>query len=1737
MVFEKYRPAVPTPVRLPDISTSPLSNLSTGSSDMDRARREMIREDRAKLAQDIINNIISKSKAEKIEDPSSLERYNRPSEAKDSMTYAEANAKYKQAENSFMGSAIGSKDPNNPSKGEQLISTIDPSFVESLLVPQTSAKRPDEWGPKGSWYKRNLTYGGPGVPQVYSAMIKLDKLRHSMFGIEYTPEQQNKLEVAEQALVDARRVQGLYGAEKVMPSGLSKEEFFEQYGEYETKDTYYDIAWHMNPLPKSVQTIGTAYADPLNYIPGAIFARALTTISKVLGITKAVAAARPLVVKMSQAMLGKKPIGAADEVLETVNVDKSVLGDITDPNFTVPIADEVNMTALDRLNYLAPDDILVQYTNSPWKDRSIMSKLKNLAIDPIMNLSKRLVAVYSPSTVVHSTDIGRRVTMAYGETVSQYDGAINQIMSTATGLFRQGKPFNITKDIELKSAGRVDNAIRANDIDWLMLLGTKTKKGIIDIQIENAIKIKKGMTRKFYDTTRKSSKLKSTVTSNTEMKTKVKYDMKAITNKIQQLKKDKSYIQKLYNDKTIKPKFNDMLEYQSLWKFSDQQKPFIEYYNTTILPYMQRTANVYGAVDEFINNEIGRRYFPRFARGKVVGKLDDKLEELYIQDGWTNAPHSLKSPRMSRELLGPVEEGGSTLDYFTDPLTVISQALRGVAKAAAHHKYEQSFSKFIKESTIASSRLAETHPNTIMIVGHVARALTAGRANKVTAKELNKIMEKVDDLSGLGQELDEVVATGFRSDTLRVALGKILTQIDGSIENTGKEFTDSIMSVFAANLEEIERLKTVFPFYSADDGTKAIKEWYSAVKNATRKNRTRVSVVPGIEGITEKHVRNEVLNNYPQESIDHLRSLFTRVNEEVMAQKPRINSLIRSVRKNSELQILGDEGLGDGLKFSKQQKAFFQKTILEPNKSSHLQTYNQLYTPNKIPIAGTEGLAPNFNAKMQNAAMSLVEFGGDISSALRFVATGFDVGWNFIQGPFLLTRNTAAAKGWGAIWYQTVKGLASKDFYGFHQQLYVNKQHVLNLGRSHGLMIQRGTEQTDALLSNKPWVTKTAAAITKGVEFSSKVLTLGKLHLENLPLIFHSSAEYGRLLMFESLIPTARIHALRATGLTEETLALAIRKNDAEAVGRFNQMLSKNLDDVADNANKTTGAVQASSYGLSPKQQATEAMLAFAPRFIRSQISLFSDVFRNDLKGELAQTAIANLGTSWFIFYNGACLATGQEPKNDPRPIDEGGDGPAFGSFIVPGTNVAIKMGGTMLTHLKFMIDFNMALHSGKALLEFISLDPKQNAFIKYAHSKIGPVLSLSETVLTGETYGGYDLTWKGDGVKDSFARSGESAKEMIGSHYMPFWGSSLYDSPGSGWGSKAAAGISEFVGFSSYATPHYQMRDSLRNEKSTETYGLSWSELDNDQQYGLRSEFPEIEALETLVKEDKSPRRGKDQDALNEYFEDIEIINNESSKRKDEFLSFYVGGVPGREVIAGLRKENIRKQEAMEKLNIESPTAVEYLEKPKSASERISYLDYAKLVMQKVLYNNPDLDDDDWTKRDVLEDKLRVAFGADLFNYIDRQWMDTHSESHPLEVEWHIARNQLNGWFKIRKTTAEEIKPGIFPLYEQWRTSKTDANVMEPERQLFIVNGETMQSEDLFKQIDKTVDNIEDMYRREHKDVDHILVRWFNRVPVNIENKRIGKEVLGRINPIDQRSWANEEAKKRIAAEELDNE
>ena len=294
---------------------------------------------------------------------------------------------------------------------------------------------------------------------------------------------------------------------------------------------------------------------------------------------------------------------------------------------------------------------------------------------------------------------------------------------------------------------------------------------------------------------------------------------------------------------------------------------------------------------------------------------------------------------------------------------------------------------------------------------------------------------------------------------------------------------------------------------------------------------------------------------------------------------------------------------------------------------------------------------------------------------------------------------------------------------------------------------------------------------------------------------------------------------------------------------------------VDDFVNEFRGMASSRRIGVSPIWRQVETASILAPQYNRAIAALLSDVFRGNLRGELARRSLAQGIAAISAMAVAISYARGESPDEILEHLNP--NSPKFMTWEVAGQNIG--PGSKVRSVMKL---WSQSASSPEKLLEGL----RKNPGLRFIRGNLAPILSDGLDILTGRNY-------IGDPTRDGML---SFAKEILAPALMPIWIQGVALEGGDVRG-RIARGAAELIGFRAYPISVFQHLDQEANR----IFGQEYQELEPYQRDLIR----ETEQVEKAEK--RRPLTGD----LVEYFKKLDAIEEERLKRLAELPSLYRRG------------------------------------------------------------------------------------------------------------------------------------------------------------------------------------------------------------------------------------------------------
>ncbi len=422
------------------------------------------------------------------------------------------------------------------------------------------------------------------------------------------------------------------------------------------------------------------------------------------------------------------------------------------------------------------------------------------------------------------------------------------------------------------------------------------------------------------------------------------------------------------------------------------------------------------------------------------------------------------------------------------------------------------------------------------------------------------------------------------------------------------------------------------------------------------------------------------------------------------------------------------------------------------------------------------------------------------------------------------------------------------------------------------------------------------------------------------------------------------------------------------------------------------GTLSSAKLGIKPYQRAVEAAyISFSPRYRRSGIALGLDLLRGGVRGGEARKAIASWLAGGASVYMGVCHALAQDPDFDPNS----------GNFMtIEVGGMKVRLGGQYLTMMRLLANITATAQDNPE--RFISLDTRDQPLLKYLRGQSAPLMGLTTTLITGETYLGEPIVpWN------------KFVKNVVASTLMPFSLEPLFsDYPNDGY---PAVPI-EFGGLMTWPTSARSLVYEVLDKEAQAKYGMDYKELTKkDKKAALElSEIPEIKALQRLaLLEEVTRGAGKE---IRQQTIDWRVKFEEISETRSRTLylaeaAYVAGKITETEYYYTIKTAGKQYSEASQVLQNEYPNVYKQWDKPHKAQKGESVHTMAYWDYQNLVYGDPQLNE--------LEDEAYFARLEELEKGFKAKWGD---EAYSYAYATTMAGKDLPPIYKARKADLKEI-------------------------------------------------------------------------------------------------------------------
>ena len=334
---------------------------------------------------------------------------------------------------------------------------------------------------------------------------------------------------------------------------------------------------------------------------------------------------------------------------------------------------------------------------------------------------------------------------------------------------------------------------------------------------------------------------------------------------------------------------------------------------------------------------------------------------------------------------------------------------------------------------------------------------------------------------------------------------------------------------------------------------------------------------------------------------------------------------------------------------------------------------------------------------------------------------------------------------------------------------------------------------------------------------------------------------------------------------------------------------------VDDFINEFRGLASSKKLGASARVREAESLVLLAPRYNRAVAAVLADLFRGNLRGQLARTALARgiiaIAAVATVYTSVRGLREGKTKEaiyNDVVDVLN----PASPKFML--WEVAGQMVGPGTKVRSVLALLGNTIEDPESLLE---LSMKNPAF-RFARGQLGPVPSTGIDMLTARTFLGDPVWGAGKGVKQG---AFNFTKNVVAENMMPIWFQSVTMEGGS-IGQRLSRGAAEFYGARAFPQGIAQ----ILNHQSPRIMKKRFDKLESFEKHLLSGLLKD--RIDPLTQQDIE--RGRE---LSEFFDRLDQINLEEAMHLAEAVrqgkgGFHINGIQNR--YRGMRMERGLDQE-----------------------------------------------------------------------------------------------------------------------------------------------------------------------------------------------------------------------------------
>ena len=545
------------------------------------------------------------------------------------------------------------------------------------------------------------------------------------------------------------------------------------------------------------------------------------------------------------------------------------------------------------------------------------------------------------------------------------------------------------------------------------------------------------------------------------------------------------------------------------------------------------------------------------------------------------------------------------------------------------------------------------------------------------------------------------------------------------------------------------------------------------------------------------------------------------------------------------------------------------------------------------------------------------------------------------------------------------------------------------------------------------------------------------------------------------------------------------------------------IDDMVDMVNKMTGTFSPGALVIPPTQQAIErAFIFFAPRYTRAALAVVKAAVTpgSGLQGELARRSLTRMAAGGLGMYWATATALGQEPKLNPLPRHQGGDGADFLTIQIGGDRIGIGSFWTSFVRFVAQVGSDPAFRGdiSDSPLLFQSTEPGgrsvpdrigDNQIFRWLRSRTSIPSGFAWDIATGSDFIGNPI----EGAPD-IARH-------LGEQHLPFFLENALIGRPHRAGPAATAG--EIFGLRSFPLSLSRRRNQLQDMLAWQEHGDLWENLNDLQQDRLRNtqRGGNFEELSNLTDQSRRDRvvRGREIDAqVEDFFTERDLIQGVWQRKVGESYGLVQSNAPGRDLpwLRGkVANHSLARRDANDRLdsNPKFEPVREWLDAidklPGRHPDRPEDIAYGQYI-QNVIVDpalEPEGGDFDFREQKKRIQAFRIAWGSQVHDYVLARFSEGKGIP-PIIQELYGGREKYKWYWgdpddELSVTgaviAARSDSQLVKNLYDQWMTADLNEKAELKERHPNL------------KAVISMRDRVRKRLREQDPELDAFLFRW----------------------------------------------